>query len=376
MKNSMLQKLAILSLLTFLATGCVFGENKQFFESTGPVGSEAVTADGTPAPTPDPSIVAPTATPDASLAGLTPTPTPADAIPSATATPAATATPVPAATATPAPTATPTPAPTATPAPAATATPVPTATPVAAATPNSNICIEFPDSAACNETPVATAPGVVTILFTMSQIPQDSGTLILANAIKYASPAAQPKILFVKDSNTGGEDEGDPAYIKNTLLQGYNVTYGVIAAGGLNLSDTNGFDLVIVSNPGYPLSNAKTLTTLKAFAGGVILVGDDMSHGSGFDISSLTGLSYYNNGTAMSCNGHTYNYDNESGYKYQVSINEEFLPGISSDLQNYQYGNDLDWTTANAGTEVLAWGSAAPGTCDIGLVPAIARHLK
>ncbi|RYZ70270.1 MAG: hypothetical protein EOP09_06355, partial [Proteobacteria bacterium] len=146
--------------------------------------------------------------------------------------------------------------------------------------PNSDICLLNPDADACTRDSEVSTPGVVTVLFTVSQIPQGAASLILANAVKYASPSDNPKILFLKDTNTNGEDEGDSAYIKNTLLAGYDVEYKEIKAGGLGLEETLGKDLVIVSNPGHPLSSPKTLATLGAFAGGVILVGDDLAHGS------------------------------------------------------------------------------------------------
>ena len=236
------------------------------------------------------------------------------------------------------------------------------------------ICKDNPFAAACSLTPAVTTPGVVTILFTMMQIPKESASMILVNAVKYASPVHYPKILFLKDSQTAGEDEGDSLYIKNKLLGDYDVEYSVIPAGGLLPASIVGKDLVIVSNPGHPLSDAKTLQTLQAFAGGVILIGDDMSNGRGFGVESFTGLHFVDNGTSMSCGGRTYNYDNLGGYNYQVSLNDEFLPGIPAQYKNYQYGNDLDITQATSSVQVLAWATAAPGTCDIGHVPSIVRR--
>jgi hypothetical protein len=237
--------------------------------------------------------------------------------------------------------------------------------------PNSTICVESPNADACDRTSSVTSPGVVTILFTMMQIPQASATLILANAIKYASPSNNPKILFLKDFNTAGEDEGDPTYIKDTLLAGYRVTYKEIGAQGLMPSEIGDADIVMVSNPGYPLSNITTLNTLQRYNGGIILMGDDMSHGANFSVESLTGLHYYNNGTSMNCGGQSYNYDNLQGYFYQIEMDAEFLPGVPAQYMNYSYGNDLDWSTPSSDVLVLAWGSAAPGTCDIGFVPAV-----
>lgn len=241
--------------------------------------------------------------------------------------------------------------------------------------PNSDICVQNPEIEACKRKPNVSTPGIVTILFTMQQIPQGAATLILANAIKFASPIENPKILFLKDTNTNGEDEGDPTYIMNTLLAGYDIEYKVISASGLLASEVTGKDLVIVSNPGHPLSSAQTLSTLGAFAGGVILLGDDLAHGSGFSMNTFTGLQYNNNGTSISCNGQNYAYDNLNGYNYQVTMNSNFLPGIPPEYLNYSYGNDIDHTQViGAGSQVLAYAEAAPGTCDIGQIPAVVRR--
>lgn len=242
--------------------------------------------------------------------------------------------------------------------------------------PNSDICDIDPNAEACKRDPVVQTPGTVTILFTVSQIPQGSASLIMANAIKYASPKKNPKILFMKDSHTNGEDEGDSPYIKNVLLAGYDVEYKELVSPGLSLSELAGYDLAILSNPGHPFSDEQTLNSLKAFKGGVILVGDDMAAGRGFSPESLTGLKLKNNGTSMSCDGKSYKYDNLAGYFYQISMNTEFLPGIPVQYQKYEYGNDIDWTSPHSGVQVLAWASAAPGTCDIGLIPAVVRKPK
>lgn len=242
--------------------------------------------------------------------------------------------------------------------------------------PNSALCLQNPEAGACDRTPAVTTPGVVTVLFTVSQIPQAAATLIVANAIKYASPALDPKILFLKDSQTNGEDEGDADYIKNTLLAGYQVEYRAILPGGLQPGEIGAKDLIIVSNPGHPLSDPQTLSTLEQFSGGVILIGDDLAHGASFSVESFTGLDYNDNGSSISCNGQTYQYDNLGGYSYQISMNTEFLPGIAAADKNYTYGNDIDHTTRRAGVQILATAKAAPGTCDITPIPVVVRRPK
>lgn len=242
--------------------------------------------------------------------------------------------------------------------------------------PNSTLCEVNPDAEACDRTPVVTTPGIVTILFTVSQIPKEAATLIMANAIKYASPSVNPKILFVKDSRTNGEDEGDADYIKSSLLAGYQVEYKVIADGGLTPSETNGKDLVIVSNPGHPLSDALTLATLQKFAGGVILVGDDLTVGAGFSIEAFTGLKNKSNGTSVACNGQSYRFDNLQGHEYVVTMNSEFLPGIPAEFKTYRYGNDIDHAEPATGLQILATAIPEPGTCSIAPIPTVVRRPK
>ncbi len=241
---------------------------------------------------------------------------------------------------------------------------------------NSDICQTNPEADACNRDPEVTTPGVVTVLFTMSQIPQGAASLIIGNAIKYASPVKNPRVLFLKDSATHGEDEGDADYIKNVLLAGYNVEYREIPAGGLPLDYTFSKDLVIVSNPGHPLSDPQTLTTLEAFKGGVILLGDDLAQGASFSVEDFTGITFRDNGAAISCGGNTFAYDNLLGYSYQIEMNTEFLPGLSDQYKNYTYGNDIDIGEARSGTQVLAWAKADASTCDIGSIPSIVRREK
>lgn len=75
--------------------------------------------------------------------------------------------------------------------------------------PNLDACLK---GSACDLTPVTDKVGVVTILLALGDIAQDkqvisesSGRLIAQNAVKFASPIVNPKILVVKDYHHGGE---------------------------------------------------------------------------------------------------------------------------------------------------------------------------
>jgi hypothetical protein len=201
----------------------------------------------------------------------------------------------------------------------------------------------------------------------------NAAQLIAVNIVNHVSPVANPKILFLEDSNLHGEDVNDVLFV-HLLLQGFNVVSKKILPGGLQAQELVGYDLVWLINPGWPIENALTKTTLQNFSGSIVLQGDDMAHNN----QALTGLSYLNNGTSVSCNGGSYSFDNLGGYNYNVSMSEQFLPGIPLNSTFSTYGNDIDHTAiaVNDGkTKILAWASAPEGTCNL-TVPAIAVREK
>ena len=238
---------------------------------------------------------------------------------------------------------------------------------------------------ACDLAPVAVRPGVVTILLALGDIAQDklviaerSAQLIAQNAVKFASPVNNPKILVVKDSGHHGETIGDTQFIASKLLAAYKADVLDEPASGLRAQDLVGYDLVWFNNPGFPMGLASTLKVLKEFKGGVILSGDDMSYGAGFKTESLTGLKNIDNGSSVSCNGQTFNYDNNSAYKYQVTMEDKFLPGVDPSILSFEYGNDIDKTELlklDSQYEVLAYASGAKNTCKF-KHPVIVRYLK
>lgn len=238
---------------------------------------------------------------------------------------------------------------------------------------------------ACDLTPIATKPGVVTIFLALGDIAQDqlviaerSAQLIAQNAVKYASPVVNPKILVIKDSNHNGESSSDTEFIAKKLLSAYKADVLIEPASGIQASDLIGYDLVWFNNPGYPMGLLSTFNILKAFKGGVVLSGDDMGAGKGFSTESLTGLKIIDNGSTVSCSGQTYSYDNNSAYQYQVSLEEKFLAGVDPSILKFQYGNDIDDTKLlndSSKYEVLAYASGAKNTCTFKR-PVIVRYLK
>lgn len=238
---------------------------------------------------------------------------------------------------------------------------------------------------ACDLTPVATRAGVVTILFALGDIAkekrvisEESGRLVAINAVKFASPVVSPKILVVKDSNHGGEQDGDTEFTAESLLKDYDATVFYESPSGLEPEDLVGYDVVWFNNPGHPMGSSQTLATLLNFQGGVILSGDDLTFGAGFSTSPLTGLRHINNGTSMSCDGQSFWYDNNGGYTYRIEIAQNFLPGVDPSLLKFEYGNDIDDSILIGDSnkfEVLAYADAAPGTC-ISKRPVIVRYQK
>lgn len=224
---------------------------------------------------------------------------------------------------------------------------------------NSAKCGE--NSTPCDLVPLVDKAGVVTILLALGDqvgsqlvVKGASSQLIAETMVRYASPVVNPKILVVKDLNNQGESAYDTSYIAEVLLGRYNTTYIEEPQGGLSEADVAGYDLVWFNNPGHPMGSIQSRDTLIAFKGGVILSGDDLSRGSNFDLSALTGLTYVNNGTEVVCNGHSYPHDNNGGYQYSVAIDGAKIPGVESSVLDFSYGNDIDLSIAAASVEVIA----------------------
>lgn len=246
---------------------------------------------------------------------------------------------------------------------------------------NDDICLTNPQ--ACDLDPVVTKAGVVTMLLAFGDlvneqvvITEGSARLLAQNSVKFASPVTQPKILVVKDFNNNNESQYDTQYIATVLLSNYNNVDVVNETSvGLGATDLEGYDLVWFNNPGHQMGSQRTMESLLAFKGGVILSGDDLTQGKGFSMEALTGLKFIDNGASMNCNGQSYAYDNNGGEKYQVEISSQFLPGIAENLRLFEYGNDIDNSAivdAGSKLEVLA---SAKGICG-GSRPTIVRYEK
>jgi hypothetical protein len=242
-----------------------------------------------------------------------------------------------------------------------------------------NVC----SGISCDLTPITTKTAVTTILLALGDqvnnqlvIKGVSAQLIAETVVRYTSPKANPKILFVHDADSTSESANDPAYVAHNLLSRYNVTYYDAPKSGLTSADLVGYDLIWFNNPGFPMGVVGTRDALLAFSGGVVLEGDDLSRGSNFDLTSLTGLTYKDNGTSIVCGNTTYNTDNNSGKQYQVNLNESLFTGASNLNSDFVYGNDIDLTvSARPDLEILATAKGSSADCT-DLRPAIVRYMK
>ncbi len=229
-----------------------------------------------------------------------------------------------------------------------------------------------PNDPLCVPPPQVSKPGVVTILLAMGDsdnmpnptVDQVSAQVVAEAMVQFSSPAVNPKVLVVLDRNNQNESPLDFKNLYQNLLRRYNPSYMNEPMGGLTPSDVAGYDVVWLVNPGYPLGEKTTHDTLKAFAGGVILSGDDMTRGNGFDNSDLTGAKHVNNGTAVNCGGNVYDVDNNlfSNY-YDVQLDPDIFADLGSSHLSFKYGNDIDLSVPDPSIEVLAYAKLSPNDC-------------
>lgn len=244
-------------------------------------------------------------------------------------------------------------------------------------------CTEIGNEVNCSDgDPYVDTPGVVTALLAFGDEVNDqlvingtSSRLLAENMVRYASPVKKPKILLVRDRNHNGETVYDTEFIRDELLKNHDVQMIEEPENGLKAENLENYNLVWFNNPGHSMGNEETYKTLLAFKGGVILSGDDLTQGSGFDISALTGLKYIDNGASVKCGENTFKHDNNSGYQYDVSLDQTLIPNTDSSLLNLKYGNDIDNSELLSNLEVLARAKGGDESCTE-LRPVIVRYPK
>lgn len=224
------------------------------------------------------------------------------------------------------------------------------------------------------DAPATGRTAVLLLTLTNPGIPTATAGSLAANAIDFTSPTVDPSVLVILDDNHHDEFRDDAAWIATTLEgRGYSVSYLEEPGDGLSGADLAGYDVVWLSNPGYPMDDRSTVNALSSFSaggGGLVLQGDDMawSWGLDFTMTPLTHLDFSSNGTDY-CGRWT---DNNAGSSYSVRIGEDnhtLIAGLEG--QTFSYGDDIDTTTArDEGETVLAWATVD----DCGEVPVIVAY--
>ncbi len=236
-----------------------------------------------------------------------------------------------------------------------------------------------PDLTVCNGVSCSLAPitqkvAVTTILLALGDEVDDqlviaggSSQLIAESVVRYTTPVTSPHVLVVHDRGSGGESAYDTQYVMKVLLSRYNPQFLEEPADGITDKDLEGYDLVWFNNPGNPMTTKKSLETLVAFKGGVVLQGDDLSWGRDFSMEKLTHVKNIDNGTDVRCSGsgtQSYHMDNNSGQQYTVKMDAEKMPTPNSESLNFKYGNDIDLVSvAGTDVEILATAQGGPDEC-------------
>lgn len=239
------------------------------------------------------------------------------------------------------------------------------------------------EGVSCVLDPLTEKPAVTTILMALGDEAEQqlvvngaSAQLIAETVIRYSSPKNNPKIIVVRDRQFNGEDPEDTAYISDVLLKRYHAKFMEEPEGGLSLQDLDGYDVVWFNNPGHPMSSQMTYNTLLQFEGAVVLQGDDLTRGAGFDISGLTGLTHMNNGTDVVCDGKVYHHDDNKSNQFRVTLNAEKFPLVDNTPIQFRYGNDIDESSVSLSkVEVLATAQGGHETCTEKR-PTVVRYLK
>ncbi|MBN2197090.1 MAG: VWA domain-containing protein [Polyangiaceae bacterium] len=209
---------------------------------------------------------------------------------------------------------------------------------------------------------------VATILLTMkaTETTEDVMMTLVANTVNWVSPVDAPRVLFVLDDFHHGELADDTRTLYERLAAaGYAAEYLEEPPSGIASEDVAGFDVIWMSNPGYPMDDAATFATLlqaSEAGAGIVLQGDDMSwaYGQAFATTPLTRLDHVDNGVVY-CETPI---DNGRAGRYRVTLGEQAQPILAGiEGSSFLYGDDIDTATPVAeGAEVVAWATVEGAT--------------
>ena len=215
----------------------------------------------------------------------------------------------------------------------------------------------------------------IVLQLTNPDVPVTKARRLTENAMGWVThdhPCPGVKVLVVRDDDHNDEFKDDPIQVRDWLRDaGYDVTFKEEPQDGLRWRDVKHYDAVWFSNPGHPIDDARTITTLEAFVaqgGGLVMSGDDLSWGqhAGVSTEGLVHLENYSNGT-RTCEVLT---DNNRGESYKVSMEQGPHPVLAGlEGHHFLYANDIDHSTPlGLGEEILAWAELDPALqceCDV-----------
>ena len=215
----------------------------------------------------------------------------------------------------------------------------------------------------------------IVLQLTNPDVPSHKAKKLAQNAVRWVTrdhPCQGLEVLVVRDDDHSGEFKEDVTAVAGWLRDaGYQVTFLEEPSDGLDWSDVKHYDVVWFSNPGHPIDDVNSITTLENFVaqgGGLVMSGDDLSWGKtdAVDTEGLVHLEHHSNGT-QTCGVRT---DNNQGESYLVTFDSTAHPVLTGlrDL-HFLYANDIDHSSPlGLGEEVLAWAELDPALqceCDV-----------
>ena len=174
---------------------------------------------------------------------------------------------------------------------------------------SSPLCVDHNYAASCRQGPITDVPQVVTVLASPEALSERQGSFIAAKLVQLASPERQPRVLVLHSAALDTDQMTAVGKLVRLINDNFRVDSLTFGADGIKSEDAaalaDTYSALFLVQPTGALKQVMVLESLRAYPGGLIVMGRDMAApgDSTEALTALTGTQLVAEGASEDCEG-------------------------------------------------------------------------